>query len=88
MGRIISGAVAIGAHVTVIRVSRDNITENKGKKDKAIVVSVFRNGTVENGYGAEIKGPSRLVYDGEAVWIETEAEVALVPRWEDINGAR
>ncbi len=70
--------------MTLIRVNKDNLRRNLETPNRANwkpVVSVWRDGErrAERGYGLEIQGPSRLIYDPSApsVYLETEAEVVL-----------
>jgi hypothetical protein len=62
---------------SVIRVSRSNITTNRERGERAPVVTVWCDQTIVSGNGCEILGPSRIVYDGDSCWIETEAEVRI-----------
>lgn len=66
---------------TRIYVNRKAIEQNAHEGTGKPCVTVNRDGVLEEGHGAEIQGPSRVVYspdrtiDGAHVWVETEADV-------------
>lgn len=66
---------------TRIYVNRKAIEQNAHEGTRALCVRVDRDGVQEDCGGAEVNGPSRVVYspdkthDGAHVWIETESEV-------------
>jgi hypothetical protein len=68
----------VSGTTTRIRVSKHNIAVNRVRSpaEWGTVLTVFTPADgIQSGYGAEIAGPSRVVYDGKDVWIETESTV-------------
>lgn len=66
--------------LTKIRVSRDNIEGNRKRKmgEWGIVVTAFYpDGSQKSGMDATWEGASKLVYDGDSCWIETDAIVTI-----------
>lgn len=70
---------------TIIHVNRHHIAANaKDGGNRPVYTVKLPDGRTRYGREVEIKGPSRMVYDGRQLscgaraWIETEAEINIV----------
>jgi hypothetical protein len=70
--------------ITIVHVNRHHIAANAKDGGNRPVYSVKVRGRTRYAREVEIKGPSRMVYDGRQLacgaraWIETAAEVVLI----------